>query len=222
MATYVGAANGSSDSSGTSTATGAFTLTAGNHVYVWFSREAADGSPTIADTAGNTYTLIENVASSNGDQWISHWYCANAAGNASNVVTVSHASAAYRAVSARQYSGGAFTYINKQSNDTAGSASITTTAISAAGAGLTIAACKAYNSGTWSAGANMANVATPTGGSGIASGSDRIFGSSGSYGTESAFSANTQLTTVAALFEDAGGGGGATLKGRRTLLGAGL
>lgn len=102
---YVSVATGNSDSNGTTAATGAWSLTTGNHVFVYVRWEVNSGPTiTLSDTAGNTYTALTQVwASQVGGQW---FYCLNATGNASNVVTATFSSAAaYKAVRAITLSG---------------------------------------------------------------------------------------------------------------------
>lgn len=94
----------------------ATSLTAGNLITVSFTTFHFFGSaPTgvVTDTAGNTYTLaVRQVESVNG--WFSAqiWYCENALGHASNVVTVTYsASSNNHTIISAQYSGIATTSV---------------------------------------------------------------------------------------------------------------
>lgn len=112
---------------GLTVATSAFNLTGGNTVLLLFS--AVPGAATvtsIADTAGNTYTLIGTVTDGGGFRTYAY-IKDNATGNASNVVTVTWSgNVTFRAIAAIQYSG----------LDTAGSLDVFTSTTSGAAGGL--------------------------------------------------------------------------------------
>lgn len=95
-------ANGSSST----VASPAQSHASGNLIVVgvrWYRNSAQDVS-SVADTAGNTYTLISSQ--DQASDRIELWYAYNVTGNASNVVTVTFTAAAtYRVICVAEYSG---------------------------------------------------------------------------------------------------------------------
>jgi hypothetical protein len=89
-------------------ATGAFNLGAGNAILVAVRAGQPGGQswpPTITDTAGDSFTLI-NTASNNPNSQVSCWLGKNTGSNVSNVVTASFAGTWYfAAIATVQYSG---------------------------------------------------------------------------------------------------------------------
>lgn len=131
--------------SGTSFSLPATSLTSGNHIFVFVRYESTTTSTSVSDTAGNTYVgLTEVIANS---QVLGRWfYCLNATGNASNVVTVTWGAArTYRWVGSMQFSksGAAF---DVEASGTANSGlSVTSASFNTAAAGLLLAARSVFN-----------------------------------------------------------------------------
>lgn len=91
---YVGASGAENNNSTTSLVTAARALTAGNHHYVWVAWFNANITPSVADTAGNTYTAMTRVTTSpTADTYGMWFYRHTVTGHASNVVTVTFPSA---------------------------------------------------------------------------------------------------------------------------------
>lgn len=105
---YVNGAGNNATSSATTIAATAANHTTGNTVIVWISNYTG-GQPSvssIADTAGNTYTIAGAVGHGDASHSLECWSATNITGNASNVVTATFsASAAYRVIIVAQYSG---------------------------------------------------------------------------------------------------------------------
>ena len=107
---HVNRAEGFSITSGTTIATAAANHTTGNLLAVFLNIQASD-TPTITDTAGNTWTATpSSPAHPTGVNYIWVFYAANITGNASNVITANWStSTGYAAISVRQFSGVATT-----------------------------------------------------------------------------------------------------------------
>ncbi len=89
--TYINSARNDTPSASTTFTIPATSLTTGNHIFVFVSYPISY-TCTIADTAGNTYTPLEvgsGAAMSPYGRW---YYCLNAIGNASNVITLTQTS----------------------------------------------------------------------------------------------------------------------------------
>lgn len=219
MATRVNDDQGSTTSSGTVLTTGIHVATAGNNYVLACSWEAADTTWTITDVAGNTFTPRTKRASSNGDQWLQMFDCANILGSAVNVITAtSSGSVSYRSVMCIQYSGSSFVFEDEDWADVS-STSVTTPSLTASGAGVMAAFAKAYNAGSWTIGTGMSNLASS--GTGYSASEDMPIASGGSYAADIDRSSSTQLTLAAAFYADAAAGG-PTASGRMSLLGAGF
>lgn len=137
--------------SATTLALPATSLTAGNDIFVHVVTYST-ATATVTDTAGNTYTALTRVAGTGPT--VSQWfYKLNAAGHASNVVTITWSSAqTFRWASSMQFSRtGGGTAFDVEATGTAGSfgsvtsGSFTTTGASA---GLIVAGRSAFNAQT--------------------------------------------------------------------------
>jgi len=93
--------------SSTTVATPATSLTAGNRIVILIRWTTGVGAvSSIADTAGNTYTLAQLSVPGGSTTSLAMYYVADCLGDASNVVTVTFtAGVSNRSVSAVQYSG---------------------------------------------------------------------------------------------------------------------
>lgn len=118
------------DASGTSLAYAAFNLVSGRHVFVYVRWEGGDTTISLSDTAGNTYTSGTKLyagGSGCGGVW---FYCLNATGNASNVITVTFGAArTFRRSQCVVLSGDTPSAVTEASN----TVSATTTTISTSG-----------------------------------------------------------------------------------------
>jgi hypothetical protein len=107
---FVGASGYGNNATATAPATNARALTAGNHHYVFVGWWASVASPTVTDTAGNTYTAVSALVQHSGSahhrgQW---FRCHSVAGHASNVVTATFPTAvSYALIRAIELSGDA-------------------------------------------------------------------------------------------------------------------
>lgn len=108
---FVNSANGSTNASATSIATGSsISVSAGNLLIVGTGAESNSGvTPSISDTAGNTFTFIGTQDSPNSGgstTTVCLFWCANCLGNASNSFTASGFNAVnYPSIVVLQYSG---------------------------------------------------------------------------------------------------------------------
>lgn len=96
------------DYSGTTSATCAHPAkahTTGNLIVVGLRSITGIGTPTVADTAGNTYTLIDSDVSSSLAAFT--WYAKNITGHATNVITITTGSGNFQfyGCEALEYSG---------------------------------------------------------------------------------------------------------------------
>ncbi len=99
--TYINSTRINTNASGTRTLS-ATSLTAGNHIFVFVGSSVTLAASTISDTAGNTYTA---VVTSSGNLLFGKWYyCLNANGNASNVVTITAGSTTVYGAASIQFS----------------------------------------------------------------------------------------------------------------------
>ncbi len=144
--TYINRAEGFT-SSGTSVATAAASHTTGNFLAVYVQIQSA-GTPTVTDTAGNTYTQA-GAAVSDGVNRIRIFYAYNITGNASNVVTANWSGAStYNGISVRQFSGIQTSSNPLDDNDegTGNSANLATPSLTLSGTeGLIFAGMTDYN-----------------------------------------------------------------------------
>jgi len=87
---FVNASANVATGSGTTLATPATSLTAGNFIVVGIARHSTNhGLNSLTDTAGNVY--INSGANFNTAQSsLTIWYCANCLGNGANVVTADY------------------------------------------------------------------------------------------------------------------------------------
>jgi hypothetical protein len=110
MAARVGTgATGTSDAASASVAAGALSTTTGNAITVLFKWEVVGVTlSSVTDTAGNSYTIDQQLAhSTGGEPHGAIAYCLNATGNAANVVTgnFSNATATFRRIFVEEWSG---------------------------------------------------------------------------------------------------------------------
>jgi hypothetical protein len=87
MAGSVANARKANTSGATSTTTTSFTSTAGGTIWVGVSDASGQGSLTISDNKGNSYTQIGTTRTSASGAQIRRYYCANIAGGAGHTVT---------------------------------------------------------------------------------------------------------------------------------------
>jgi len=142
---WVQQTNWSETGSGTTVAATAINLASGHNVFVFVRHEDTAATVTVSDTAGNTYTALTQANTSNGayGQW---FYCLNATGNSSNVITATWSAArTYKYVTAVVYSKASASYDTEQTKAVAAATSITSDAFSTSGAGLVLAGCVSYN-----------------------------------------------------------------------------
>jgi hypothetical protein len=130
----------------------ALSLTTGNHIFVHIRWEvSATNVTSVTDTAGNTYTPLTKLVNATGPI-VSQWfYKLNAAGNASNVVTVTWSVAtSWRWASSMQFSSvAAATFDLEQATGTsAASTTVTSGSFSTSAAGLILAGRSVYNGQT--------------------------------------------------------------------------
>jgi hypothetical protein len=98
---YTGAAGGS-------IAAAALNVTTGNLLVASIrgNDSSATGVSSLTDTASNTWTRATSILSNDGIVGHELWYCKNATGNASNVVTANFSGVpTYRGIVVAQYSG---------------------------------------------------------------------------------------------------------------------
>ena len=155
---FVNVATGSADTAATTIASAAASHTAGNMLAVHVvSGDSAQNVSSIADTAGNTYTLVASSRIQDAAiGTVETWVAANIAGNASNVVTATYtASVSFRRIIVTQFSGRATTAPAEIGTTAALSASpITSPSFSPAASGNDNSACAADGTATYSAGVN--------------------------------------------------------------------
>lgn len=105
---FVSFGNGSGDSAATSLAGSAINAVVGNNIigaYV-YTTGATQETVTVADTAGNSYTMLTPVAHPTAPVWFHPFIARVTSANASNVVTASHSgSRSFRGIVYGQYSG---------------------------------------------------------------------------------------------------------------------
>jgi hypothetical protein len=87
MAGSVANARKANTSGANTTTTTSFTSTAGSTIWVGVSDASGQGSLTISDNKGNTYTQIGTTRTSASGAQIRRFYCANIAGGAGHTVT---------------------------------------------------------------------------------------------------------------------------------------
>jgi hypothetical protein len=87
MAASVANARKANTSGANTTTTTSFTSTAGSTIWVGVSDASGQGSLTISDNKGNTYTQIGTTRTSGSGAQIRRFYCANIAGGAGHTVT---------------------------------------------------------------------------------------------------------------------------------------
>jgi hypothetical protein len=87
MVASVANARKANTSGASSTTTTSFTSTAGGTIWVGVSDASGQGSLTISDNKGNTYTQIGTTRTSASGAQIRRYYCANIAGGAGHTVT---------------------------------------------------------------------------------------------------------------------------------------
>jgi hypothetical protein len=104
---------GAAGSGGATIATGARAFTTSNLIVVGARNTGASTIASVSDTAGNTYTAATQYQAAGGDPFMRIFYCANATGHATNVVTVDFGgvTSAYSAVIAAEFSGAALTSV---------------------------------------------------------------------------------------------------------------
>lgn len=107
MAAFVNFGNNGADAPSTTIAASAINATGGNLIVGAVKYEGASSTTvTVADTAGNTYTVLTGRKHSTANLWVYPFYARNITGNASNVVTATFgASQQYRGIAVAQYSG---------------------------------------------------------------------------------------------------------------------
>lgn len=142
---WINKASNSDTTSGTSLALPAASLTAGNHIFVFVRYETTTATVSVSDTAGNTYTALTEQVTSQGA--IGRWfYCLNAAGHASNVVTITWSAArTYRYAYSLQYHKPSAAFDAQTGKVVAAAGSITSDAMTTAGAGLVLVGEVSYN-----------------------------------------------------------------------------
>jgi hypothetical protein len=88
-----------------------FAAVAGNLIVVTLRGNSGGGSPspTITDTAGNTYTRIGSNNKTSGNYFVAMYYAKNCTGNAANVVTWTDTNSSHKAIAVSQYSGASTT-----------------------------------------------------------------------------------------------------------------
>lgn len=142
---YVRTLTATNTASGTTLAASAFALATGESVFVWVRHETGSTTVSVSDTAGNTYTALSAANTSNGayGQW---FYCLNATGHASNVVTVTWAGAqSYRYSTIVVYNKASAAFDTSRTDTSAAATSITSGGFTTAAAGLVLAGHVAYN-----------------------------------------------------------------------------
>jgi hypothetical protein len=87
MAGSVANARKANTSGANTTTTTSFSSTAGSTIWVGVSDASGQGSLTISDNKGNTYTQIATTRTSASGAQIRRFYCANIAGGAGHTVT---------------------------------------------------------------------------------------------------------------------------------------
>jgi hypothetical protein len=134
---FINTAGNRTGSGVTSLALAATSLTAGNHIFVFVHIGSSTITASLSDTAGNTYTALTKVTSGSaiGGQW---FHCLNAAGDASNVVTLTLSSAATCGLRSYQFSGSGLAFSSQATVGSGGSAvaSLTSGSITTSSAGV--------------------------------------------------------------------------------------
>lgn len=133
------------NTSGTSLAMDASSLTSGNHIFLYVRYEGSTTTVSASDTAGNTYTSLTETTATG--LVIGRWfYCLSAAGNGSNVVTVSWSSArSFRWAATMQFSKTSASFDTEANGSATASTSVTSSSFNTASAGLLVAGRGAYN-----------------------------------------------------------------------------
>ena len=154
-AAFVNGVQYNATGSSTSIPFSALNLTAGNLLVVlirWEGGGATDtATATLADTAGNTYTLLDYRSTGSGEgHRMGVFYCLNALGHASNAVTATLSEArTYREGYVAQYSYDGAIQLGDTGNGGSGSNQTTVTsapALTAEAADLVLGALGHYNS----------------------------------------------------------------------------
>jgi hypothetical protein len=234
---YVNGFCSSTAGSATTVASSAQNHTAGNTVIVFVSNYTSGGFKTIsgiADTAGNTYTKCGGDWGGDANQNNICYVATNITGNASNVVTVTFATAAtYRVLAVLQYSGLATSDVYDAANTgsvVAGSNSGAPTTWT--GNSVTTSADDQIVLGFWTAwdsprvlatsGSNTLRVESGAGGLGDdCAVTERIAATAGSYAPvvqETDANTSESYANIARSFKAAGGG---SIVPRAMLLGVG-
>lgn len=147
--TYVQQSNVSTTGTGTVFSAPAVTTTAGNHLFVhlmWSATAATTAS--VTDTAGNTYIPVSASMSSGGanSQW---FYCLNALGHASNVITQTlSVGRAYRSVRVMEFSGTSPVFEQLVNAKSTTGTTLTSGAFNTAAAGLVLVGQSNFNGET--------------------------------------------------------------------------
>lgn len=132
---FVSTGSGNGSSASTTLALSAINLASGNFVCATFKSEGGVTLSSVADTAGNTYTLLTGTTYAVGDAALTGAYAMNTASHATNVVTGTFSgSASWRQGGCIQYSGVATTsaldvqgYNSATSGTAVSSGAVTTT-----------------------------------------------------------------------------------------------
>lgn len=198
--------------SSTTVASAATSLTTGNLIVAQVRHPGTVSS--VADTAGNTYVLADNTPTASFGTKFEVWYCLNATGNASNVVTVTFsASIANRGLITAQYSQTTGAYLLASTNklSTGGSGvSIPVTSVTVTD-GLALCLCNVEATGTtWTAGSGMTTVTQD--GSNVQYLADRIVSTLTTVpiAVTSSSTANKQVIGLVFSGPAGGSGGGAS------------
>lgn len=179
--------------------------TTGNLIVVMVKHEGAATTKTISDTAGNSYTPLTVRDHSNGDIHAQMFYCANAIGNASNIVRVTlGANRPYKRIYVHQYSGAAASPFDQENFGQGSSTSLSTSNISTTAANevLVAFACE-YNISSFSPGANFTErIDGNQQGLGFSGATeDRLITSTGTYNATMSWGVNDAWMLLIASFK---------------------
>lgn len=204
----------------TSISATATSLTAGNLIVVVARIGSADvWVSSITDTAGNVYNLAAMERGYASVTRMEMWYCQNALGNASNVVTANFSgSTSNNAIATVQYSGIALTNaldVSSSISTTSATVAVRAMTSTVANAVIVMAAEIDATATTWTAGSGFTTVVQDA--SHVVHLEDQIVSTIQSAITPTTTSSNsgTAKAGIAAFFHEpvSGGGGGGGLFG---------
>jgi len=208
MAAFVQSATAdTSTGSVTSKAVAAINLTTGNNVIVGVRWENNDTTVSISDTAGNTYEQAgTNQQMQTTGAFVALFYCSNATGNASNVITATWGAArTYTRVYAIEWSSTYTAAYVSSSQATGTGTALSSTGLSASGDGALFAVGGSFSNRTFTTGGDIANIRETSNFAGLG---DLYFTGTGTKTPGMTISSANSNAIIGALFSDISAGGG--------------